>query len=257
MIEKDGNRETGDLSFDGGRGIGYKEGRTGDWMQSYTGRRLYPADARPQDYDILDIAMSLATKTRYNGHCLPYSVAEHSVLVSKLAERLPVPSVHDQIEEHDLRTLRAKWGLMHDIAEYIIPDIARPVKRVLGKENDIFRLDEQITATGFLWLDLPPELPKEVLELDTAICIVEKEVLHPRGGEWNFAGLTRPNCVIQGLDFTMAGASFLRRYAQLWSKVDAPIDGDALVREWMEMVESDIDRLLAHIKNAPADAVRA
>ncbi|MHA4915469.1 hypothetical protein, partial [Enterococcus faecium] len=42
--------------------------RSGMWMQTHTGRRVYPAAMTAADVDIADIAHSLAMQCRYNGH---------------------------------------------------------------------------------------------------------------------------------------------------------------------------------------------
>lgn len=87
--------------------------RQGNWMQTFTGRRFWPMDPRPEDVDIRDIAHSLALQCRFAGHCRRfYSVAEHSLRASRI-----VPP------EFEL------WALMHDAAEAYLVDLPRPVKR--------------------------------------------------------------------------------------------------------------------------------
>lgn len=88
--------------------------RYGDWMQTYGGRRFYPLDPRPEDFDIDDIAHALSNVCRFGGHSREfYSVAQHSVLVASL---LP-PSLK-------------KMGLLHDSPEAYIGDMVRPLKRM-------------------------------------------------------------------------------------------------------------------------------
>ena len=53
------------------------------WIETYSGKRFYILDPRPQDVDIVDIAHALSLLTRFTGHTREfYSVAQHSVLVS-------------------------------------------------------------------------------------------------------------------------------------------------------------------------------
>lgn len=102
------------------------------WIQSYTGRQLWPLDSSPEDYCIEDIAHSLSCQCRYLGHTRePYSIAQHSVLVSHV-----VPSEH------------ALWGLLHDAAESLIGDWPRPLKRSMYGDLD------RITGEGFVSLKL-------------------------------------------------------------------------------------------------------
>ena len=89
--------------------------RKGNWIQTYTGRQFWPLDPRADEIDVIDIAHALSMQCRYAGHCLEfYSVAEHSVLVSR---SLPP----------ELRL----WGLLHDASEAYLIDVPRPIKPYL------------------------------------------------------------------------------------------------------------------------------
>jgi hypothetical protein len=82
------------------------------WTQTYTGRRFYPLAPKVADIEIEDIAHQLAAENRYSGAtAVPYSVAQHSVLV---AEKCPV---HLKME-----------GLLHDASEAYLRDLPRPLK---------------------------------------------------------------------------------------------------------------------------------
>src|SRR5665213_153577 len=86
--------------------------RIGNWMQTYTGKQYWPCDPRPEEVFIIDIAHALSQMCRYSGHCIHfYSVAEHSVLLSRYASTLETK----------------KWSLLHDASEAYITDIIRPV----------------------------------------------------------------------------------------------------------------------------------
>lgn len=92
------------------------------WIATYTGRQFYPLDPRPEDIDPVDIAHALSLQTRFTGHCPePYSVAQHSVLVS----------LHCDMRD-------ALWGLLHDASEAYICDLSRPAKEALRKAGIAF-----------------------------------------------------------------------------------------------------------------------
>lgn len=192
-----------DIGFEGGKGLAKVPdvGRTGDWMQSWTGKRVYPADPQPQDIDILDIIYALSNLSRYNGHCRFYSVMEHSLLISYL-----------------VKPENAKAGFAHDFTEAYLSDICRPVKRILGKKNDWFKIDqglwEKAIAPKF---GLPTEMPKEVIEFDTAICIAEKRVLHPRSDPW-YLPFEEPKVKIRCLSPGQAFVAGMKRYCELWGE---------------------------------------
>lgn len=132
--------------------------RKGDWIQTFTGKAFWPLDPRPEEVDIFDIAHALSNICRYTGHVRRfYSVAEHSVLVSRL-----VPQEH------------AKWGLLHDASEAYIADIARPVKRHLTEYAAIEKRLMLAIAERF---DLPWPEPPEVKYVDNRILHDEKDQL--------------------------------------------------------------------------------
>ena len=88
---------------------------TDGWVPTFTGRKIYPLAPRPDDIDICDIAHALACINRFTGHAsVPYSVAQHSVMVSRLVR----PPLWDA-------------ALLHDAAEAYLGDIARPWKSSL------------------------------------------------------------------------------------------------------------------------------
>lgn len=87
--------------------------RKGGWICTYTGKRFYPLDPRPEDIDINDIIHALSQLCRFAGHCSSfYSVAQHCVLVSLMCP------------EED-----ALWGLLHDASEAYLIDVPSPLKK--------------------------------------------------------------------------------------------------------------------------------
>jgi hypothetical protein len=141
--------------------------RNGEWMQTITGRKFWPIDPRPEDICIEDIAHALSMMCRFNGHCNKfYSVAEHSVLVSRT-----VPSEH------------ALWGLLHDAPEAYIADIVKPAKpyiegydaaesRLMGAVCDAFGLDRSE--------------PQAVKIADCAVLADEAEqIMGPHPDDWS------------------------------------------------------------------------
>lgn len=133
--------------------------RIGDWIQTYTGKRFYPFDARREDIDIRDIAHALAMQCRYAGHCLRfYSVAEHCVHLSQ--------HLHPQ---HGL--LVARWALLHDAREAYLVDIPRPLKPQLTNYHDIEAKLMAVIAPRFA---LYGEMPNAVKDADS--CILADEV---------------------------------------------------------------------------------
>lgn len=150
------------------------EPRIGDWIQTFTGRAVYPMDLRPEDIDIHDIAHALSMQCRYAGHCLWfYSVAEHSVLVARA------------IMAEGYAPIVAMAGLLHDATEAYLTDVPRPVKPFLVgyKEAE----DRAWRAIAERYGLSPEGLPIAVKEADNRILFDEKAQNMGPGPEWSFS----------------------------------------------------------------------
>ena len=153
----------------------------GDWLQTYTGRAVWPFDPTPESIAVEDIAHALAMICRFGGHCCAYySVAEHSLLV---ASQVSPPT--------------RLAALLHDAAEAYLGDMPRPLKPRLhafcdaedrlqtliynlfgialsaAQSAEIKHADEVALATEAAhlmaappmpWVPLPDALPAEVLQ---------------------------------------------------------------------------------------------
>ncbi|MCO5071119.1 MAG: phosphohydrolase [Rhizobiaceae bacterium] len=139
--------------------------RAGDWIQTFTGRRFWPLDPRPEDICVEDIAHALSLQCRYGGHCLSfYSVAEHSVL---LANHVAAPF--------------KRWALMHDASEAYLVDVPRPIKRDLANYREI---EARVMAAVCERFGLPRDMPAEVHEADNRIIGDERRNLASCEAEW-------------------------------------------------------------------------
>lgn len=88
------------------------------WIQTYSGAQFWPLKPRTRDVRLEDIAHALSLTCRFNGHCYTfYSVAQHSVLVSREVRRLGASE----------NTVEA--AILHDAAESYISDLCSPVKK--------------------------------------------------------------------------------------------------------------------------------
>lgn len=123
------------------------------WQRMLSGRRLDLLDPTPVDIEIEDIAHGLAFVARWNGQTRgdwPYSVAEHSLLVEHIFDRL-------NPEEEPVWRLAA---LLHDAPEYVIGDMISPVKAALGREYG--EMDDRLTTAIHRRFGLPTEIPAPV-----------------------------------------------------------------------------------------------
>lgn len=139
-------------------------------IESFTGKMLFPLSPRASDVDIKDIAHALGNKCRYTGHCREfYSVAQHSVLVSEFVDRS-----------------LALGGLLHDASEYILPDVASPVKgRLKGfREIEEAVLDAVFKKYGLMAIRNDEDAMAAIKVADLAVMAIEVRDLMPANEEY-------------------------------------------------------------------------
>lgn len=128
------------------------------WIQVYNGDQAWPLDMERTKIDIEDIAHALSMKVRFTGHCTkPYSIAQHCVHVMEL-----VP-VEDRRE-----------ALMHDAAEYVLPDVATPIKPALPGFK---ALEKQVEAAIAKRFNLRFPNPPSIKMADNAMVLFERQRL--------------------------------------------------------------------------------
>jgi hypothetical protein len=166
------------------------------WIQTFSGLAFWPLDPKPEHVRIADIAHALSMKCRYNGHTRKfYSVAEHSVLVSR------------HVPEED-----ALWALLHDASEAYLPDVARPIKAAMPGFAEIEgRVMRAICAA----YGLPETEPPSVKAADYAILHDEKAALmDPEAADWGLMGQGL-DVAIMALEPAAANRVFLDRFFEI------------------------------------------
>ena len=167
------------------------------WIQTYTGKAIYPLSDEPGEIDIRDIAHALSLQCRFNGHCkVFYSVAQHSVHVSEV-----VP------------TEFALWGLMHDAAEAYLSDLPRPVK---GQMPQFSELEDKLLGYILAEYDLFLPMPAEVKLADEQLLMTEaRDLMLLPPMNWLIPVDALDDLHIQPMSPTQAEQAFLQRYDQL------------------------------------------
>lgn len=137
------------------------------WIETVSGRQFYPLNPDPSQVCIHDIAHALSNMARYNGHTREfYSVAQHSVLVSRLvAPYLALPA------------------LLHDASEAYIADITSPIKPYIAGYRDI---EDRIMAAVYEAFDytLTEDEHKQIKVADITALVTERRDLMAHAREW-------------------------------------------------------------------------
>lgn len=183
-----------------------------DWIQTFTGRQFFPLEPRAEDLCLDDIAHALAMQCRFAGHVAQfYSVAQHSVLVSRLMEeraranRRPAPFTQKV----------ALAGLLHDASEAYLVDLPRPLKRS-GALGDIYKsYERELQAMIYERFEVPEAARFDLDFCDAVLLATEKRDLMAREpAPW--MPLPDPlEDVLFPVPPEIAEAMFLRRYEEL------------------------------------------
>ena len=161
-------------------------GKIPSGILTFSGKFLDYLNPDPEQIDIEDIAIALSREARFCGHTKKfYSVAQHSVFVSKLLP--PIFSLE---------------GLLHDASEAYCKDLPTPLKNLLP---DYQAIEERVDGVIRKKFGLPPKMSIEVKAGDHAA------LMHEMGSftEHNI-GKELPR--ITPLSSAAARISFLKQY---------------------------------------------
>ena len=202
------------------------------WIQTYTGKKVFPLSLRASDVEIEDIAHSLALTCRFNGHCeVFYSVAQHSVVASFEVEPLVPESI---------RATVALDVLMHDAHEAYLPDIPSPISGCFSvcrtdhpEVVTLKRMKERVQSSIAAGLEcgMESEICKKV---DRRMLATEaRDVMKKSAHEWeSLAHVTPFANTILPWPWEEAKQRFLERYETLRREVF--MDREGLGLEDME-----------------------
>lgn len=153
----------------------------GPWMSTFTGKRFYFLDPRPEDVCIEDITHSLARIARFGGHTvgpMVYPVAQHAVHV---AERLHLAGASARV---------VFAGLHHDDPEAYTGDTIAPLKRAMKIRDGGRRWSPevgcQVAIESALGIPaLTEEEDRQIKTADMRMLVTEaRALLVDRGAGW-------------------------------------------------------------------------
>lgn len=129
-------------------------------IQTMHGKRFTYSDENPEEVSLFDISLALSRVPRFMAYTDEfYSVAQHSVLVSRVVQQMG-GNANEQM-----------LGLLHDATEAYMSDLPKPLKNLLPDYQAMERLIWAKISTHFLGEVV--ELPEIVKEADYAMYLAE------------------------------------------------------------------------------------
>jgi hypothetical protein len=142
---------------------GSSAGCIGNKIITRSGKMFDFANPQPEQICIEDVAFALSNICRYTGHCQFYSVAEHSLHCSYVAEDL-FPGLRDLMFA----------ALMHDAAEAYTGDVSKPLKNMLP---DFMAIEKQVEAVVNAKFSVPTIFESAVKGIDLGLFKAERDRL--------------------------------------------------------------------------------
>lgn len=175
------------------------------YIHTFSGSKMFYDDPSPC-ISIKDIAHALSNICRWTGHVKHhYSVAQHSVLVSK---------------QKGGNITAARYKLLHDASEAYTGDVNKPLKTMLGKVFDDIEHKLQAAVWSHFGL-LPPDVIMEqvIKTSDHEVSLAEGQQLFgdgARGLDISIPGVRPASVKIEEWSQERAEREFLDRFVELW-----------------------------------------
>lgn len=138
-------------------------------IQVFNGGAAWPLDMDHTKIELEDIAHALSMKVRFTGHCTEdYKIAQHCC------------HVHDLVPEEDRLE-----GLLHDASEYVLPDVASPLKHAPQIRAWFKPIEDSVERAIARRFDLRFPYPPSVKWADNGMVLFERtKILKPAKHTW-------------------------------------------------------------------------
>jgi uncharacterized protein len=182
----------------------------GPYLQTVSGRWVNPFDPDPTQLDPGDIARALANQCRFGGHSrVFYSVAQHSVIVSRL------------VEERGGDTEDVFAALMHDATEAYLGDMPHPLKHRSALGAAFKAAEERLEQAIRARFRIKPDVP-EIKRVDRALLATERRAFSAERWHWpELEGVAPLDMELLPWSPDEAAEAFAHRYAEVDAMRDA------------------------------------
>jgi len=179
----------------------------GPYLQTVSGRWVNPFDPDPEQLDAGDIARALANQCRFGGHSrVFYSVAQHSVIVSRL------------VEQGGGDAEDAFAALMHDATEAYLGDMPHPLKHRSPLGAAFKAAEEHLERAIRERFRIKPDVP-EIKPADRALLATERRAFSAEDWHWpELDGVEPVDLELTAWSPDDAARAFAERFAELDAK---------------------------------------
>jgi uncharacterized protein len=179
----------------------------GPYLQTVSGRWVNPFDPDPAQLDAGDIARALANQCRFGGHSrVFYSVAQHSVIVSRLVEE----------RGGDVEDVFA--ALMHDATEAYLGDMPHPLKHRSPLGAAFKEAEDHLEQAIRDRFRIKPDVPA-IKQADRALLATERRAFSAETWHWpELDGVEPLDLELTAWSPDKAADEFATRYAELEAK---------------------------------------
>jgi uncharacterized protein len=147
--------------------------RKGDWLETFSGKLIWPLDPHPNEICIEDIAHALSNICRFNGHTKHhYSVGKHSLNVAIILKAQCTPDIVQL------------FGLLHDASEAYLCDIPRPLKKYLNGYLEVEKKMQDMIYEKFCGRTPTTEEQEKIHEVDDLVLIAEGQRITNNLSNW-------------------------------------------------------------------------
>ena len=176
----------------------------GPYLQTVSGRWVNPFDPDPDQLDAGDIAHALANQCRFGGHSRAfYSVAQHSVIVSRL------------VEERGGDAEDCFAALMHDATEAYLGDMPHPIKHRSELGAAFKAAEDELERALREHFRIKPDVP-EIKRADRALLATERRTFSSEDWHWpELEGVEPLDLELTAWPPDEAARAFADRYAEL------------------------------------------
>jgi len=183
----------------------------GPYLQTVSGRWVNPFDPDLGQLDAGDIARALANQCRFGGHSrVFYSVAQHSVIVSRLVEE----------RGGDAEDVFA--ALMHDATEAYLGDMPHPIKHRSALGAAFRQAEDQLEEALRDRFRIKADVP-EIKRADRALLATERRAFSAESWHWpELEGVEPLDLELTAWPPDEAARAFAERYAELDARRSAP-----------------------------------